>query len=113
MPPEPTRSHARLLAPLALVAFVLALLLVIASGTGDGGGDSTNQAGESEQTSAGNEQRLGKRGGGSRDTYTVKKGDTLGEISQDKGVPVEKLEELNPDLDPRELVSGQTIKLRE
>ena len=48
-----------------------------------------------------------------RASYTVKLGDTLGLISEKTGVPVERLQELNPDLDPQELVVGQKIKLRE
>ncbi|MEA2351873.1 MAG: LysM domain, partial [Thermoleophilaceae bacterium] len=44
--------------------------------------------------------------------YVVKTGDTLGSIAQKTGVPVEKLQELNPTLDPQALVSGQRIKLR-
>jgi LysM repeat protein len=43
----------------------------------------------------------------------VKTGDTLGSIAERTGVDVETLQELNPDLDPQALVSGQRIKLRE
>ena len=43
----------------------------------------------------------------------MKVGDTLGGISEKTGVPVEQLLELNPNLDPQALVSGQKIKLRE
>jgi LysM repeat protein len=46
-------------------------------------------------------------------TYTVKTGDTLGLIAERTGVPVERLLELNPDLDPQALVAGQKITLRE
>ena len=49
----------------------------------------------------------------SRTVYTVKQGDTLGEISSKTGVDVETLEELNPELDPVALTPGQKIKLRE
>jgi LysM repeat protein len=45
--------------------------------------------------------------------YTVKSGDTLGSIAEKTGIPVQKLQELNPQLDPQQLVSGQRIKLRE
>ena len=43
----------------------------------------------------------------------MKTGDTLGAIAEKTGVDVEKLQELNPELDPQALVSGQKIKLRE
>jgi len=42
----------------------------------------------------------------------VKTGDTLAGISQRTGVPLERLQALNPNLDPQALVSGQRIKLR-
>lgn len=46
------------------------------------------------------------------DVYVVKTGDTLSVIADKTGLSVEKLQELNPDLDPQTLVSGQQIKLR-
>ena len=48
-----------------------------------------------------------------RRRYTVKLNDSLGSISEKTGVSVERLEALNPDLDPQALVVGQKIKLRE
>ena len=48
-----------------------------------------------------------------RRTYTVKTGDTLGLIAEKTGVSVERLQELNPELDPQALLSGQKITLRE
>jgi LysM repeat protein len=44
--------------------------------------------------------------------YTVKTGDTLGRIAAKTGVPVARLQRLNPQLDPQALVSGQRIRLR-
>ena len=110
MPQHPS-SQARLIAPIALVVVVIAFFgIVLSSGSGDGGG-------KDEGTSAGSHKK--KRGKGrskpkvGRSTYTVKTGDTLGTISAKTGVDVEKLQELNPQLDPQALVSGQKIKLRE
>jgi LysM repeat protein len=109
MPQHPS-SQARLIAPIALVVVVIAFFgIVLSSGSGGGGKD--------EGTSAGSQKK--KRGKGrsnpkvGRSTYTVKTGDTLGTISAKTGVDVEKLQELNPQLDPQALVSGQKIKLRE
>jgi len=48
-----------------------------------------------------------------RPTYTVKLNDNLGLIAEKTGVSVERLETLNPDLDPQNLIVGQKIKLRE
>ena len=45
--------------------------------------------------------------------YRVKLNDTLGLISEKTGVSVERLQELNPELDPQNLIVGQRVKLRE
>ena len=107
------RSAARLLAPIALLLAVGAVLVVIESSTqpddsGDGGRQET--AGEqTEQPAATGSQPTPPR----RASYTVKLNDTLGLISEKTGVAVERLQELNPELDPQNLIVGQRIKLRE
>jgi len=110
-------SPARLLAPISLVAFVLALFLVIAtsdvSDDSDNGGDRSAQREADETTddesadAGGPEPRVPGR------FYTVETGDTLAAIAETVGVPVNRLLELNPELDPQALVSGQKIRLRE
>ena len=106
------RSPARLLAPLALVAVTLAAVLVVlasgGSGGGDDGGASANRSGTSTPTSSTTTTPTPRRS-----TYTVKTGDTLGLIAEKTGVSVERLQELNPELDPQALLSGQKINLRE
>ena len=112
MPPQDNRSPARLAAPVALVLVAIAFLFVVAiSGTGDGdGGESASDM--SGRTST--EQRTARKPARRRaSTYTVKTGDTLGAIAEKTGLDVETLQELNPELDPQALVSGQKIKLRE
>jgi len=109
-------SPARLLAPISLVAFTFALFIVIAgSDSGeddsDGGG---NRASERQGTQTTTETVAGEaepRVPGN--FYTVKTGDTLAAIAETVGVPVTRLQELNPELDPQALVSGQKIRLRE
>ena len=121
--PTAKRTPARVLAPLALVAFGIALLLIVASA---GGGDdepsrSESTAQEQRDLELARERRRREKtedrregqGRQSQDVYVVKAGDTLGAIAEKTGVPVEKLQELNPELDPQALVSGQKIKLRE
>ena len=121
--PTAKRTPARVLAPLALVAFGLALLLIVAS---TGGGDDEPSKGEATQQEQrdlelAREKKRRQKSEESRegqgklptDVYVVKTGDTLGSIAERTGVPVEKLQELNPELDPQALVSGQKIKLRE
>ena len=113
--PDQGRSPARLLAPIALVAFAIALLLVVGASSLDGGDDDagggaadTAESVESEGTSTADApERPRKR------TYVVKAGDNLDVIAEKTGVPTETLEELNPELDPFALDIGQKITLRE
>ncbi len=44
--------------------------------------------------------------------YVVQPNDTLAGIAETTGVPVEELQNLNPDIDPQALPSGATLKLR-
>src|SRR5437867_2263774 len=105
----------RLLAPAGLVLFAVAFLVVLTTSSVDNSGSSTGSQAESTPTThrtrttttGVRRDRLGQ------DVYTVKTGDTLAAIAEKVGIPVEKLLELNPDLDPQALVSGQKIKLRE
>ena len=106
------RSPARLLAPLALVVVALAVAVVVLSASGDDGNDGTDtsadQSGTPAQTTTTTTTTAPRRS-----TYTVKTGDTLGLIAEKTGVSVERLQELNPELDPQALLSGQKINLRE
>ena len=106
------RSPARFLAPLALVAFVIALFAVVNSGlngeeeTGGTQNQSSNQPASSPNGKA-KRQRKGPR------RYIVKSGDTPVSISEKTGVPLEQILSLNPNLDPQTLAPGQRIKLRQ
>ena len=112
------RSSARLLAPIALAVFAIAFLIVLTTAGGDD--KSSDRSGPTRA-----EQRDLKLKGGERSrqkerttsrsasVYVVKTGDTLGSIAERTGVTVEQLQDLNPELDPQALVSGQKIKLRE
>ena len=77
------------------------------TGTRDGGQRTT------EQTSTRVAEKNERPRRPARARYTIKTGDTLGAIAVKTGVSVERLEELNPELDPQALVAGQRIKLRE
>jgi hypothetical protein len=46
-------------------------------------------------------------------TYEVKSGDTLISIAHRMGVPVARIEGLNPEIDPQSLIVGEQLKLRE
>ena len=86
---------------------VTVVFLIIIVGSGGGGGGHSGGAGPASS------QGATRSGGGSdharttKRSYTVKTGDTLGGIATKTGVPVDKLLELNPQLDPQALVSGQ------
>lgn len=113
------RSPARYLAPLALLGVVVALFLVV-----DGSGGDTEEAvapstttERTSQDAADKEQREKKqreerRERRKRETYTVQPGDTPSGIAEETGVSLEKLEELNPDLDPQSLNVGDEIRIR-
>ena len=103
---------ARMLAPAALAVCAVLFLFVVL--TSNGGGDDSERedsgATQTQSSRTDTPERKPKRASGS--TYTVKTGDTLGSISEKTGVNVEELQELNPQLDPQALVSGQKLKIR-
>lgn len=107
------RSPARFLAPLALVAFVIALFLVVTSSMNDTetSTGTRNQSSDSRPsaspTADGKRERKGPR------RYRVKAGDTPSSIAEKTGVPLEEILRLNPDLDPQTLSPGQRIRLRQ
>jgi len=106
------RSPARFLAPLALVAVAVALILVVSK---SGDTESTAQptgvtrtADGSATPAAGKKQRKRRV----RKMYTVKPGDTPSGIAEKTGVPLSQILELNPDLDDQTLTVGDKLKLR-
>ena len=110
MPGGRRRSPARLLAPLALLLAVVAVL-DRRPASSDSGGVGRRHARQNVTTERTTTQPQRQRP--VRATYTVKLNDTLGGISEKTGVPVDRLQTLNPELDPQNLIVGQRIKLRE
>lgn len=110
----------RLLAPAALVAFAFAVFVVL-SGSDTEEVQQAPSARDSQEADLGGttttettETTSGEGDGTLPDEFfVVKAGDTLAGIAQTTGVPVETLQELNPNLDPQALVSGQRIRLKE
>jgi hypothetical protein len=113
------RSPLRLLAPIGLVAFALAFLLVVTTADVSDGGGSNDANDEAEQRDLRGTGDRGERRRERReerlpdDVYVVKEGDTLASIADKTGISVEELQELNPNLDPQALVTGQRVRLRE
>ena len=113
MPDHPQRSPHRLLAPAAL-AMVFVLVVVVVFSAGGSNDTSPSSGGDTSTAEATNTQTAAKKPAKPTPaTYTVKVGDSLGSIAETTKLPVEKLQELNPDLDPQALSPGQKIKLRE
>ena len=111
-----SRSPARFLAPLALVAVVVALFSVVSASQSPEEEARPNQPTEAQSQSSPSED--GERRGGRRErrqrrTYVVEPGDTPSAIAEETGVPLEEILRLNPDLDPQTLSPGQRLRLRE
>jgi LysM repeat protein len=106
------RSPARFLAPLALVAVVIALIMVVSSSLNptDTTTGSRNQPSDQPTTSSKGKTKKQKKG---PRRYVVKNGDTPSSIAEKTGVPLDEILRLNPDLDPQTLSPGQRIKLRQ
>lgn len=110
MPARSSSSSARIFAPAALAICAVVVLVMI--GSSIGGGDSGSNGGSAGDPAS--QQTTDKTTTAKRQpaTYTVKSGDTLGGIAESTGVPVDTLQELNPELDPQALIAGQKIQLR-
>ena len=100
------RSPARLFAPLALVACAIAVLVIVNSGGGGGSSKGNGTTGSTATTTT--TQRSTKH---HKRTYIVKDGDVLSQIAIKTGVPLETIQQLNPNVDAQSLHAGQKIKL--
>lgn len=103
------RSPLRLLAPVALIASTLLFFIVLIGSFGDDE-EAANTGAAAQRADGGG----GGGGGGGEpppETYEVQSGDTLDAISQETGVSVERIQRLNPDLDPQSLIAGEELRL--
>jgi LysM repeat protein len=100
------RRPARIVAPLVLLACAAAVLVIVQNTLRE---DSSTPA-SSEPRAAPTTTTSTTRG---PKTYRVKSGDTLGAIAERNDVPVDRLLELNPGVDPQTLRAGQRLRLRE
>lgn len=108
------RSKARYLAPLALLAVIVAAVVLI--GQTERSSSPSRESGASlkaraSSSSPATPRRRRHRSGPAR-TYVVQNGDFLSSIAQKTGVSVAKLQELNVGVDPQTLHAGQRLKLR-
>ena len=105
---------ARVLAVLALAGVALAIFLIISSATEDSDGGDKNKPKVQRQ---GNPNQGDQNGNGDPKSdqpkfYVVQPGDSLSLIAEKTGVSLERLQQLNPDIDPQLLPSGVKLKLR-
>ena len=111
MPERKPNQFARVFAVLTLILAAAVVVFTIAttdnSSDSDGDGDEVNgdrNAGEP----TGKGERAIEEG-----VWIVREGDTLVSISEATAIDLDLLVELNPDLDPQTLSTGQRIALRE
>lgn len=100
------RNVARWLAPLALIATATGTYLIVHSGLSP---KSTTTTTQQTQVLHGPIRRGAVTGA---KFYTVRAGDTLSGISHKTGVPVAKLQQLNPSINPNSLQTSQRLRLR-
>jgi LysM repeat protein len=109
------RSPARFLAPLALVGFAVALVMVVgASSSSNGDGEPPATPVERQtSTDEGQTTEPAKTAEpkSSTKTYTIKPGDTPSGIASANGMTTERLLELNPGLDPTAMTVGERVKI--
>ncbi len=107
MPDYKPNQFVRAFAVLALVAAFIAVVAVVATSDGGSGGGGDGGA---RVTPNGPDKR--GRNALERGVWIVRSGDTLGKISEQTGIDIDTLIQLNPDLDPQALLEGQRITLR-
>lgn len=105
----PSSLSSRLLAPLALLACVVAVGVVAMSTLGQDEPSSRSAASTQATTGTSTAARTSTT---TRSTYTVKSDDSLSLIAEKTGVGVEELVRLNPGVDPQSLRTGQKLKLK-
>lgn len=106
----PHRSPARWLAPLALLAALLAVFLLARPASDEGSRGGAGSTGASQTSTAARTTTTKRRSSKAR-TYTVRRGDVLSTIAERTGVSLQRLQELNPDIDANALRTGQKLKL--
>jgi LysM repeat protein len=99
------RNLARLAPPLALLAAAVAVVVVVQASRSSPS-SSTSSATRTAVTQSVRHVRRA-----ARPAYVVKAGDTLTVIADKTGVSLDELQQLNPDVDPNALQTGQRLKL--
>lgn len=100
-------APARVFAVAALaVALVVAIIAISSAVGGDDSSDSSGGRHHGAKAHKAHHEHVPV-------TYEVKSGDTLISIAHRMGVPVVRIENLNPEVDPQSLIVGEQLKLRQ
>ena len=113
--PRPRKKRptaARYAAPAAFLIAVTIAVLLIRSGLNGGSGETTTGRGPVTHPSTTTTRPSGKTTTGAAQFYTVQSGDTFGSISAKTGVPISRLEELNPGVSSNSLQVGQRLRVK-
>lgn len=106
------RTPLRFLAPIALVAFAVALYTVVKDAREPAGKSSSDTPAQTTATPS-NQSSAKKSAKKKRRTYTVKQGDTASGIAAKTGVSIATMQKLNKHFNPQTLSPGQKIRLSE
>jgi hypothetical protein len=112
---EPRSWTLRVLAPVALVATVCVLIIVVVASLGDSDsdGEETTEATTTAAKGCGADPPNPPADAAIENGfYVIKVGETLQTVSERTCVPGERLERLNPELDPLQLPVGACVNLR-
>ncbi len=97
---------ARVAAVAALAVALVVAIVIVGGALGGGDSDGSGRRHRSAQAHKSQPKNVPA-------TYEVESGDTLISIAHRMGVPVFRIEELNPEIDPQSLIVGEQLKLRE
>ncbi len=95
-----------MVAPLALVAALIAVVVVVQASR-PGSSDTSGASTATQRTTT--QQRPPARA--RPRVYVVEAGDTLTAVAERTGVPLAEIQRLNPDVDPNALQTGQRLRL--
>lgn len=109
---ESRTPWARIVAPVVLVVALIVIVVVVQGSLAIDDDDSPDSGrAESVVSEKGAHDGAGD-GAETPKTYVVEEGDTLSAIAEKFGVSTERLERLNPEIDPATLNAGTEIKIR-
>jgi hypothetical protein len=108
VPERKTNQIARILSVIGLATAFVLVVIVISTNDGNSDGDGGNDSTTVQSKGVTPKGRKAVEAG----VWIVHEGDTLTQISEQTGIEIDDLVDLNPDADPQALISGQRIALR-